>query len=108
MGRVNNATGTINNSISYLTPNLAAGTYTLTAVTYQLTAAGIYSATVDGSAIGTFDGYGANTVNVVKTITGIAMTAGVHTLMFTMATKNASSSAYRYSIMSLTWTRTGA
>lgn len=87
---------------------LDAGTYSITTIHRQHTDRGIYTVTVDGVAAGTFDGYAATTDNVVSTITGLVLSAGRHTVTFTMATKNASSSGYLHAVASVTATRTAA
>lgn len=65
---------------------------------------GIYTIDIDGTTIGTLDGYAASFHTVgstgladatMTTFTGIGLTASAHVLRFTMAAKNASASAYK-------------
>jgi len=73
-----------------------AGAFTLALLHRQTSANGIYSVTVDGNSIGTIDGYAAVTANNVldTTLTGTLTYTGMHTVVLTMATKNASSTNY--------------
>jgi hypothetical protein len=90
---------------------LDAGTYTLTLLHHRHTTRGIYTVTMDGGAsLGTIDGYNAGGgLATVSVITGIVVSvAGLHTMTFTMATKNASSSNYFATIHAFTMGRTGA
>jgi hypothetical protein len=76
---------------------LAAGTYVLDLIYVAWPDAGIMSWAVDGSAIGTVDGYDAvGAFNRTATLPGfVVTTAAVKTLAVTMATKNAASPEYR-------------
>lgn len=69
---------------------------------------GIYNVTgISGTQ--TVDGYaGVAADNAYTEVTGIAVTAGLKTVQVSMATKNASSSAYGGSLQSLAFLRTGA
>jgi hypothetical protein len=90
---------------------IAAGTYTLRTAYRASTSYGIASISIDGgAALGTtIDCYaGSATNNNVTDIAGIALTAGRHTIRFTAATKNASSSNYVLGLHGFTLTRTGA
>lgn len=72
------------------------GNFTLAFIHHSSTDRGIYGVTADGVAIGTVDGYSASGVNNVlsASLTGTFASTGIHTITFTMATKNASSSNY--------------
>lgn len=87
--------GTINAYIEFPVL-LSPGTWTITFLTTTDTDRGIYTVTLDGTSVGTVDGYAAsNNHNVELSITGISVaTGGRKLLRLTMATKNASSSAY--------------
>ena len=89
---------------------VAAGTYTVTCIYYTGTTAGIWQLKIDGTDIGTTtDGYTAGpTYNNVKTVTGVALTEGVHTLRITSSTKNASSMQYNPWPQWFSLERTGA
>lgn len=96
-GFLNASTGVVNDYIEW-DVWMPAGTWTL--LYYYLTGAGYGIATVslDGTTLGaTIDGYTSSSVrNNVATRTGIVVgTAGVKVLKVLMASKNASSSAYR-------------
>ncbi len=85
------------------------GTYKAALVHGKNTTFGIVNLTgINGTQ--TFDGYnGSATSNNYTEVTGIAVaTAGVKTLTFTMATKNASASAYGAALNSIALIRTGA
>ena len=56
--------------------------------------AGISTIKVDGVSKGTIDWYAADAVNVVKSVSIGALTAGIHEMTIKMASKNALSTAY--------------
>lgn len=86
---------------------LGAGTYTLQLLHQKGNNRGIYTFQVDGSSVGTIDGYDSSTVNSSDTVTGIAVTSsGTHTLRVLMATKNGTSSNYRGAMSAIFLTRT--
>ena len=89
---------------------LASGTWRLDMQIRTDTNRGIATAALDGSSIGTMDGYAGVGANlVIQSITGITVASeGVQTLRLTMATKHASSSAYYLTLSMLVLTRTGA
>jgi hypothetical protein len=92
--------------------SLAAGAYTLTLWHAKDADFGIASISVDGATALTTkpDMYAAApAVNTKAVITGIqVLTSGRHTIRFTGATKNASSSAYSLAIHAFGLVRTGA
>jgi hypothetical protein len=74
---------------------ISGGTWDLTMLHYKGPNRGIYTVSIDGSSIGTIDGYAAGTTrNQFDTITGASITAGKRRLKLKMATKNGSSSSY--------------
>ena len=86
-----------------------AGTYRIDLFIITATDRAIHDVLIDGSSIGTTDGYSAGTVrNVVASFTGVALAAGHHTVRVAANGKNASSTDYFISPQSLTLTRTGA
>lgn len=86
---------------------LAAGTYSLDLLHRQSTNRGIYTVTVDGTTVGTVDGYAASAVSTASRLTGIAVTGtGPHRVQLQMLTKNGSSSSYFGDISGLSLTRT--
>ena len=88
---------------------VAAGTYRLTLVYPKNNDYGIVTVALDGATLGTIDEYAASgSANSVTQISDIAITAGLHLLRFTMATKNASSGAYHGNIQAISLLRTGA
>jgi hypothetical protein len=97
-GYLTNATGVAQNDEITWPVSLSAGTWTISMIHHTFTDRGIYTFRLDGSTVGTIDGYSAgSTLNVVSTITGIAVAAsGKKTLSVKMATKNASSSNYSF------------
>ncbi len=94
VGWVNASDGTQNDSISFdFVCN--AGTHTLEFFHLPFQNRGIYTLQIDGSTIGTIDGYSASLIPTRAVLTGITVsTTGQHTFTVTMASKNASSSAY--------------
>lgn len=72
------------------------GAFTLAFLHLTFTNKGIYTVAVDGTTLGTVDGYAASDLpNILDTsLTGTLTSTGMHTITFTMATKHASSSAY--------------
>ena len=88
---------------------LDAGTYKIAAVHAIETDAGIISITGITGATQTIDTYNATPANNTYTEVGsLAVTAGVKTIVLTMATKNASSTNYGCRLNSLALIRTGA
>lgn len=87
---------------------LEAGTYKYAQIATHGTSVGIHHIQLDGSDVGTIDGYaGANSNNNYAEVTGIVIaTAGVKTFKLKMATKNASSSNYEAYINSVAWLKT--
>lgn len=87
---------------------LPAGTWTFELIHAKSTDRGIYTVALDGSSVGTIDGYNnPSLVNQRSQITGIvAATSEQVRLTLTMATKNASSSAYFGGINHLQFKRT--
>jgi lysophospholipase L1-like esterase len=68
---------------------------------------GIYSISVDGTVVGTIDGYAATSTDAIDMLTGVSL-AGTrpHVIRFTMTGKNASSSNYVMSVSKLSLSRT--
>lgn len=81
---------------------LSAGTWTIELIHHKASVRGIYTFSIDGSSVGTIDGYaGGPTVDQVGTITGITVaSSGKKTLSVKSTTKNASATKYGM-IMSL-------
>jgi hypothetical protein len=85
---------------------LSAGVWSLLLHHRKSTNVGIYTIAIDGSTIGTVDGYAAAVAAGRDEITGITATNGMHLLRFTLATKHASSSAYAGNIFGVSLRRT--
>lgn len=87
---------------------LGAGTYTIELLHVTNNNRGIYTISIDGVSAGTIDGYSAgNTYNIYSAITGVTVSvSGLKTISVKMATKNASSSAYRAVFSALVFHRT--
>lgn len=87
---------------------LISGTYSFYLLHCKDTNRGIYTFALDGSSIGTIDGYnGSTSRNQTGSITGVSVaSSGLKTLRVTMATKNASSSAYQATIQLITIIKT--
>ena len=85
-----------------------AGTFKLAVIHSVGTDQGIHNFTgVSGTQ--TVDGYaGVGAANTYTEVTGIAVTAGLKTIQDSMATKNASSSAYGGKVNTWAYVRTGA
>ncbi len=74
---------------------LSGGTWDFTLLHHKASNRGIYTVSIDGSSIGTIDGYNGTSVkNVLSVITGTSVTAGKRRLKLKMATKNGSASNY--------------
>lgn len=72
-----------------------AGTHQLDLYHLPFSNRGIYTVKIDGTTVGTVDGYASSLNPTFGTISGITIAAaGQHTLTIVMATKNASSSGY--------------
>ena len=87
---------------------LAAGTWTISLLGLKTTSAGIITASLDASDVGTIDQYnGSTSYNQLQTITSISVAAtGKKRLLLKVATKNASSSSYTAYITKLRLLRT--
>ncbi|HWU23656.1 MAG TPA: hypothetical protein VN088_19110 [Nocardioides sp.] len=105
VGWVNTSDGAQNDAISFDFVS-GAGTYSLELYYLPFTNRGIYTVSVDGVTVGTVDGYLASLSPQRAVLTGIALTAGQHTVTLTMATKNASSSGYIGMVDRIMLTRT--
>ncbi len=89
-----NSTQAQNDQIDYQV-YLVAGTYTFVLLAYHQTNSAILTLLIDAASVGTIDTYGAGLANQRSTITSISVTtAGLKTVSFKAATKNASSSSY--------------
>jgi hypothetical protein len=83
------------------------GTWTIQLLHFKGSNRGIYTVQIDGSSVGTIDGYTAgSTANVRDLITGVSIAAGKRTISLKMLTKNASSSNYFGTFSGLTLLRT--
>lgn len=87
---------------------LASGTWTFELIHVQSSNVGIYTVSLDGTSIGTIDGYSAGTTKNVRTqISGVVVaTTGKRRLKLKMATKNASSGNYSGFIQHIQFKRT--
>lgn len=93
-GAVDNGAGAQNSYIEYEVP-LAPGTWTIDLFHRTGPNRGIYTLSLDGTNVGTVDGYNASALNQRTSVAGVTVAAGgVKALRVTMATKNASSTAY--------------
>lgn len=89
-----NSSSAQNDAVSW-DVGLSAGTWKATLHTRKSSNVGIYTLKVDGSSVGTLDGYAAAAAYGVLSLAGIAIaSSGQHTLQILMATKNGSSSNY--------------
>ena len=108
-GTLENSTAAQNDYVEWDTAPLLGGTWSLRFAHISGSNRGIYTVSIDGTSIGTVDGYNStNVYNIFSTIAGITLTDGRHKVRFTMATKNASSSAYKASFSTWSLLRTGA
>jgi len=74
---------------------ISGGTWDFSLLHHKGSNRGIYTVSIDGSSIGTIDGYnGSPSKNIISVITGASITAGKRRLKLKMATKNGSSSNY--------------
>lgn len=87
---------------------LSAGTWTFSLLAIGVSDGGIATVSLDGNSIGTIDTYSKEVAyNLLKTITGATVaTTGKKRLLLKMATKNASSTAYRCDISAVGLRRT--
>lgn len=100
--------GALNDEINWKV-QLGAGTWTLDFLYTKASYVGIATVQLGGSTIATVDGYNAlTTQNNKSTTTGISVTtAGIYTLRFLIASKNASASAtYIWCLNAIDFTRT--
>lgn len=94
-GRMFNSGGTVNGAYQFNNVFLVAGTWTLEWGVEQFTNGAINTVAVDGTTVGTIDSYAASNAPALMTLAGITIaTAGLHTVKFTAATKNASSGGF--------------
>lgn len=98
----------VNNYLEY-TVNLGVGEWSLSVWTARDTNKGIVTVTVDGTQVGTFDGYSYSLMeNSERVVEGINIaSAGNHLLRLTVTSKNASSSGYFQEVNHIRFTRTG-
>ncbi len=86
-----------------------AGTYKVAVIHSKVSSWGIDSVQFAGVTVASIDGYAAGATNNNYTeVTGIAVTAGLKVVKHLMATKNASSSGYRFDPNSWAAIRTAA
>lgn len=86
---------------------LGAGTWTIALLHDTGTDRGIYTVKIDGSSVGTIDGYAASGAAARSSLTGVAVaSSGLKRVSLVMSTKNASSTGYRASVSALLFTRT--
>lgn len=106
-GSLNTDSTAQNNSVTW-NIWLDDGTYKVSLIYFKDADQGIHNLTgVSGTQ--TVDAYAAApAVNNYSEVTGVVVTAGLKVLLDTMATKNASSSAYGGKIQAVAWVRTGA
>lgn len=94
VGWVNISDGTQNDSITFDFVG-GAGTYALELYHLPFTNRGIYTIKIDGTTVGTIDGYAASLAAARNTLTGLSVaTSGQHTITLLMATQNVSSSGF--------------
>lgn len=102
-----NSSGLINDAISY-SVYLAQGNYTLSVLHGKAAFNAIMKFKLDGTTLGTIDGYdAANTVDVLdNTITFSNATPGIKTLQVIGDAKNVASGAYQVWLQSISFIRT--
>lgn len=84
----------------------SAGVWAITLHTRQSTNVAIYTVQIDGVTVGTYDGYAAAIAYGKGVISGIALSAGLHTIKIIALAKNASSSSYAMNLFGITMRRT--
>jgi hypothetical protein len=83
------------------------GTWTIQLLHFKGSNRGIYTVEIDGSSVGTIDGYTAgSTANVRDQITGVSIASGKRTISLKMLTKNTLSSNWFGTFSGLTLLRT--
>ena len=86
---------------------LQAGTYTFFTRIVKNSDHGIATVKIDGSSVGTIDGYAGGSTYYAASITGIVLsTSGSHTIQIIIATKNGSASDYYWTWMDILMVRT--
>lgn len=86
---------------------LSAGTYKMECTAITFTAYAIADVQLDGVSIGTLDWYGAYTLNVEQSITGITVaTTGVYTLKLLASSRHASSTGWNIPTATIAFSRT--
>lgn len=102
------STGTQNDYVEW-TVQLRPGTYTVVLFHLRQSDRGIYTLSINGSNHGTtVDGYNAGNSVTRTALTGVTIPGGDVAVRLTMATKNASSSAYKGAVDAVAFVRTGA
>ena len=101
------ATSSASNEIGWYVP-LTAGTWALDVIGPTSPDAGIFTASIDGSTVGTIDAYSAGiTWNIANTITGITVASSKMALVkLAVSTKNASATGYRYYLSAIALRKT--
>ncbi len=98
-------------SWTYAALPLKAGTWALELVIRKTAALGIITCSLGGSSVGTADGYNASNVGDQRVVVNSSITVaadGQYDLVLTNPTKNASASAYGWTIQVIDLRRTGA
>lgn len=98
----------VNNYLEY-TASLGVGEWSLSVWTARDNNKGIVTAYIDGTQVGTYDGYSVTKLeNQVRVIPGILIASdGNHLCRLTVTSKNANSSAYWQEVNHIRFTRTG-
>ncbi|HTB81299.1 MAG TPA: chitobiase/beta-hexosaminidase C-terminal domain-containing protein [Opitutaceae bacterium] len=94
-------------SITFTTPSIVAGTYQLQIRYKPNTSRGQFTTTVDGTAVGgTVDEYSTSQTYVTATLGTVTIADGAHTIILTVAGKNASASQFYVTADTFTFTPT--
>jgi hypothetical protein len=100
-------TPAVGDYLQFTLPSVAAGTYTVDLYYRSNNNRGINQASIDGVNIGTTDEYATSMVNLMLSSLGSTMlTAGSHTIRFTITGKNTSSTAYHMTVDKIVLTQT--
>jgi len=104
-GWVNQSDGTQGDTITF-DAACDAGTYTLELFHLRFQSRGIYTVKIDGTTVGTIDGFAASLTPTRSALTGIAIGAGQHTVTLAMLTQNGSATGFIGQVERIVLTRT--
>jgi hypothetical protein len=95
-------TNNLNDIVSFRVYSAVQATKTLNIHGFKNTGNGIITIKVNGTTVGTaWDQYNGSGAYEMKTVAAIALTAGINTISFEIASKNASAIGYKFSLSAI-------